>query len=320
MTLTVAFLATIPAAAADGPAGAYRLTASGGDASFTVLLSFSQQANRWTGQFLGSLDLAAKLTPTVTDVRVTGDRLRFTLALTRNEVLTFDGKLPTGRGPIPGTLPVGDGLVLVTLEPSALTKFDRAGFSRRSSRRRRLDRCTTAPSSNYSRTAREAKATPAEVKAWADRAAKAAEANGIRWQMYVLLRMSRVLADQPANAAVALDLAHRAEASRSDKEVGVPFVVLDLLKRLLAQTNNAAAIEPVQTRIDTLEARDFRDYLAVSPLKPELYRSKNSQRSGGIGGIVHGGGRARRVWRRPWHSMACLGFTSQRRSCDFNTI
>ena len=150
-TVTIAFLAAVPAAAADGPAGAYRLTASAGDNSFTVLLSFSQQANHWTGQFLGSLDLPAKLTPTVTDVRVTGDRLRFNFALSRNEVLTFDGKLPTGRGPIPGTLPVGDGLVLVTLEPSALTMFDRAGLLKEIVATAAPDRCTTAPSSNCSR-------------------------------------------------------------------------------------------------------------------------------------------------------------------------
>src|SRR5437660_6547195 len=110
-TLTLAFLASAPAVAADGPTGAYRLTATAGETSFTVLLSFSQQGNRWTGQYLGSLDLPAELKPGVADVIVSGDRLRFTLALSRNQVTTFDGKLPAGRGPIPGSLPAGDGLV-----------------------------------------------------------------------------------------------------------------------------------------------------------------------------------------------------------------
>jgi hypothetical protein len=121
----------------------------------------------------------------------------------------------------------------------------------------------------------EMKATPDEVKAWAERAAKAAEANGIRWQMYVLLRMSRALADQPAHAVAALDLIRRAERLLDPAdEVGVQLAVLDLTKRLLLQTNNAAAVEPVQARIDALEARDYRDYLAASPVRPELFAGR----------------------------------------------
>jgi hypothetical protein len=121
----------------------------------------------------------------------------------------------------------------------------------------------------------EMKATPDEVQAWAERAAKAAEANGVRWQMYVLLRMSRALADQPAHAVAALDLVRRAERLLEPAdEVGVQLAVLDLSKRLLLQTNNAAAVEPVQARIDALEARDYRDYLAASPVRPELFAGR----------------------------------------------
>jgi hypothetical protein len=276
-TLTIAFLATAPAAA-DGPAGAYRLTVTAGDTSFTLLLSFSQQGNRWNGQYLGSLDVPAELKPAVTDVRVTGDRLRFNLALSRNQVTTFDGKLPAGRGPIPGTLPSGNGLDLVALEPSALTKFDRVGMLK--------EIVTTAPPGplffgavvELLAAAGEAKATPDELKAWAERAAKAAETNGVRWQMYVLLRMSRALIDQPAYAVVALDLVRRAERLLdAGEEVGVQLAVLDLMKRLLLQTNNAAAVEPVQARIDALEARDYRDYLGASPLKPELFPGRKAR-------------------------------------------
>jgi hypothetical protein len=265
----------VAATAAAGPTGAYRLTATAGGTSFTVLVSFSQQGNGWTGQYLGSLDLPAELAPAVIDVRVVGDRLRFTLALSRSQVTTFDGKLPTGRGPIPGSLAAGETLILVTLEPSALTKFDRAGVLK--------EIVTTAPPGplfygavvELLAAAGEMKATPDEVKAWAERAAKAAEANGIRWQMYVLLRMSRALADQPAHAVAALDLVRRAERLLDPAdEVGVQLAVLDLTKRLLIQTNNATAVEPIQARIDALEARDYRDYLAASPVRPELFAGR----------------------------------------------
>jgi hypothetical protein len=277
-TLTLAILAAAPAAAADGPTGAYRLTATAGDTSFTVLLSFSQQGNRWTGQFLGSLDLRSELKPAVTDVRVTGDRLRFTFALSRNQVTTFDGKLPAGRGPIPGSLPASDGLVLVTLEPSALTKFDRIGMLKEIVPAGPAGPLFYGAAIELIASAGEAKATPAEVKTWVERVAKAAEANGVRWQMFVLLRMARALMDQPSHAAVALDLVRRADALLDPgEEVAVQLAVLDLLKRLLVQANSASAVEPVQTRIDALEARDFRDYLALSPLKQELFAGRKAR-------------------------------------------
>ncbi len=274
-TLTIAFLAAAPAAAQNGPTGAYRLTAAGGNTSFTVLISFAPQGNRWAGQYLGSLDLPAELTPAVTDVRVNGDRLRFNLALSRNQVTTFDGKLPAARGPIPGSLAAGESLILATLEPSALTKFDRVGLLK--------EIVATAPpgplffgaSVELLAAAGEARASPDDVKAWADRAAKAAEANGVRWQMYVLLQMSRALANQPTYTAIALELVRRAERLLDPaEEVGVQLTVLDLLKRLLLLTNNATEVAAVQSRIDALEARDFRDYLAASPIKPVLFAGR----------------------------------------------
>jgi hypothetical protein len=273
-TLILALLAAAPAAA-DGPAGSYRVTVDTGEAPFTALLAFSQQNNRWTGQFLGSLDPRQELAPAVNDVRVAGDRLRFSLALSRNQVVTFDGKIPAGRGPIPGSLTAGDSVIPVTLEPSALTKFDRIGLLK--------EIVTTAPAGSlfYGAVvdllalATEAKAAPADVKAWADRAAKAAETNGVRWQMFVLQRMALALADQPAFGTVALDLARRAEQLLDPTdEVGVQLAVLDLLLRLLNQAKDSTAAANVQTRIEALEARDYRDYLAASPLNPELFAGR----------------------------------------------
>jgi hypothetical protein len=279
-TLAVFCFAAGPAAAG-APTGSYRLTADFGGDSFTALVSFTTQGNLVAGQFLGSLDLPSQLKPTIRDVRVTGDRLRFTLALAGNQAMSFDGKLPTSRGSIPGSLTIDETIVTVTLEPSALTAFDRSALLK--------EVAATAPSGSLlyaavvellnGATARNS--PPQDVQAWADRAAKAAEPFGVRWQMHVLLRMARALADQPTYTANAVGLARRAQQLLDPTDdVGVQLAVLDLYMRLLLKANDSAAVAAVQSRVDSLEARDYRDYLAASPLRPEVYagRKANSNR------------------------------------------
>src|SRR5262245_7097934 len=99
LILPLGIVIALPAVAADAPTGSYRLSADLGGDSFTALLAFSSPKNQLSSQFLGglgALDAGPQLKPTVRDVRITGDRLRFTLALSANQAMTFDGKLPTG--------------------------------------------------------------------------------------------------------------------------------------------------------------------------------------------------------------------------------
>src|SRR3954451_23776457 len=124
-TFLVAALFTSPAAAADAPTGSYRLSADFGESTFTAFLGVAAKKNQPAGQFLGGLDLDPQFKPTVRDVRVNGDRLRFTIVIAGTQTMSFDGKLPAGHGPIPGSLTAGEALVPVMLEPSALTKYDR---------------------------------------------------------------------------------------------------------------------------------------------------------------------------------------------------
>jgi hypothetical protein len=274
LVLLAALVAALPAAAADPPTGSYRLSADLGE-SFTALLAFAPQNKQPAGQFLGSLDLDPTLKPTVRDVRVTGDRLRFALVLAGTQQMTFDGKLPTGRGPIPGSLAAGDALVPVTLEPSALAKFDRTGLLK--------EIVTTSPAgplrdaaiTELLRSATAAKAKPEDVKAWADRAATAAAANGVRWHIAMLLRLGHALAGQPAYSAIALDLARQAERLLDPaEEVAVQLAVFDLLARLTRQANDPAAAATVLARLEAIEARDYQEYVAAFPLRPEPFAGR----------------------------------------------
>jgi hypothetical protein len=273
LVLAAVLVTALPAPAADPPTGAYRLSA---DVGFPLnfLLAFSSQNNQPAGQFLGGLDLEPQLKPSVRDVRVTGDRLRFTLVIAGNQQMTFDGKLPAGRGPIPGSLGGGDALVVVTLEPSALTKFDRSEFLKE------IATAATGPLRDAAtlellRSATAAKAKPEDVRAWADRAAKAAEPFGVRWQIVALVRLAQALDGQPAYSAVALDLARRAERLLDPSEqVGLQLDVFDLLARLTRQANDPAAAAQVQARLEAIEARDYQEYVAAFPLRPEPFAGR----------------------------------------------
>jgi hypothetical protein len=279
IAIAAVLFSAIPALAADGPAGSYRLTADfGGDSAFTALLSFANQNNQWSGQFLGGLDLDPQLKPTIRDVSVTGDRLRFAIVLAGNQRMTFDGKLPTGRGPIPGSLAAGNDLIPVTLEPSALAKFDRTELLKEIVANGAPGPLFYSATVELLRTASQNKAKPEDVKAWADRALKVAEPHGIRWQMAILLRLGQALIGQPLYTAFALDLVRRAERLIDPTDdVTIQLAVFDLLNRLVRQANDPAAIAAVQAKLDALEARDYQEYVAGSPLRPEVFAGRKAK-------------------------------------------
>jgi hypothetical protein len=277
LSLVAGLIATGFATAA-GPSGSYRLTGDFGGDSFTALVSFAPQGNQWAGQFLGGIGFNPQLKPAVRDVRVAGDRLRFGLVLAGNQSMTFDGKLPAARGPIPGSLTAGESIMPVTLEPSALAQFDRTALLKEIAAAAPPGSLFYAATVDLLSNAAANKTSPEEVQALAERAAKAAEANGARWQMYILLRLTQALNGQPAFTAVALDLTRRAEKLLDPgDDVSIQLVVLDLLKRLLIQANDTAGVPPVQARIETLEARDYRDYVAATPIRPENYPGRKAR-------------------------------------------
>jgi hypothetical protein len=277
MRLTAAFVITIavtmPAGAADGPSGSYRLAADLGGDSFTALLTLTPK----DGQYLGGLGLDARLKPAIRDVRVNGNRLRFVFALSANEAMTFDGRLPVGRGPIPGTLAVGDTLVLVTLEPSALTTFDRGNLLKEIVTTGQTGPLHYAAAIELLRSASETKAKLDDVKAWADRAVKAAEPHGVRWKIATLLRLGGALAGQPAYAGVTLDLAREAERLLDPtEEVGVQLPVYDLLVRAARHANDPSA-NSLQAKLQVVEARDYQDYQTALPLRPDPFTGRKAK-------------------------------------------
>src|SRR5687767_4715093 len=89
LALTLAL--TLSAAAAEPPAGSWKLTLPidrGEDVVF--LLAFAEKDGKWSGEFL-DCTAELKVRPKVTQVTIDGDRVRFSLGIDGRDLASFDG-------------------------------------------------------------------------------------------------------------------------------------------------------------------------------------------------------------------------------------
>jgi hypothetical protein len=274
--LAAALLAPALAAAADGPAGNWKMSfpVSRGQ-TLTLLVQFSERGGKWSGKYLGS-NLAGNETPSIEDVKVADDRLRFTVRFA-GQHFTYDGRLPAEKGKkIAGSFDFSGRMLLVPLEPTKLEQFDPFELNKETVAR------GDASSPDYFDAALDLmheagahKAPAAEVRGWADKAAKAAEAFGARWQLIVSLRAAQALAGQEGYADVALAQARRAERILDpNDDAATQLQVLEVLARVLQKTGKAAEAKEIQTRVAKLEERDFEEYAKKMAVKAPAFAGR----------------------------------------------
>ena len=102
--------------------------------------------------------------------------------------------------------------------------------------------------------AADKKATPDEVRSWADKAVKWSEAYGARWQREVTLDVAELLGDEDGYGPVALQYARLAERSLDPKKdtAGVQRRVLKALAAALDKSDKKDEAKDVQTRLDKI--------------------------------------------------------------------
>jgi uncharacterized glyoxalase superfamily protein PhnB len=274
--LAAALLAPALAAAADGPAGNWKMSFPvGRGQTLSLLIKFSEQGGKWSGNYLGS-NLAGNQTPTIEDVKVADDRLRFTLRFA-GESFTYDGKVPAEKGKkVAGSFDFSGNLLLVHLEPTKVEQFDPFELNKETLAK------GDASSADYFDAALDLlheagpkKVPAAEVRGWADKAAKAAEAFGPRWQLTVSVRAAQALAAQEGYADVALAQARRAERILDpNDEASVQLRVLEVLARVLQKAGKAADAKEVQARVAKLEERDFEEYAKKMAVKAPAFAGR----------------------------------------------
>src|SRR3954469_4471768 len=263
----VLLVTALPARAADGPAGTWRVTfpvqTRNGELNLSLLLMFSESEGKGVAASLeGPPPLGAE--PTV-DLTVKDDVVKFALKFGPNN-WSFDGQVGGKR--IKGSLDLGGDMVLVDLVPSGLKSLTKDKFA---AAREMLDNAEGAVDffNNLFPVVSQAaakKLKPEDVRAYADKAAKMAEPYGTRWQRTVAFRLADALADQEPFAAIAVEQARQGERllTRTD-DIATQLQALETLARVLRKAKKDADAKEVEGRLAKLETRDYADYTKTNP-------------------------------------------------------
>src|SRR5262245_10933116 len=197
LTGLILVAAGLPAQAADPPAGTWRasfpIQTQAGQRVVSLLLMFSELDGKWAGDFLDS-NLNMKGAEPTLDLTVKDDIVKFTLKFGPN-VWSFDGRVSGKR--IKGSLDLEQDIVLVDLVPSTLKSLTKDQFA---VAKEILD-TAELPVDFFNALfpvmsqAAAKKLKPDDVRAYADKAAKMADAYGTRWQRTVAFRLADILAD-----------------------------------------------------------------------------------------------------------------------------
>ncbi len=281
LTLLAAALA-FSAHAADTPAGTWKLAlpveTRNGEVTLNILVMFTEQDGKWAGDFLDCVPpLGAD--PTV-DVTAKDDYLKFSLKFGPNN-WSFDGKVQPGAKKIKGTVDLGGQIVLAELSPSTLKSLTKDRFAVL----KEAADATDNPAEFFSAlfpvltqaTAKKMKIE--DVRAYADKGNKLAEAYGPRWQRTVAFRMADVLAGQEAFNSIAVEQARQGERmlARTD-DITTQLKTLDTLARVLRKAKKEEDAKAVDDRVAKLEPRDYAEYAKTSPpFKPEEFKGRKAK-------------------------------------------
>src|SRR5439155_11939033 len=123
------------------------------------------------------------------------------------------------------------------------------------------------------------KAKPAEVRGWAEKAFKAGEPYGVRWQRDLAIRFARSLIGQEAFAPIALEQARRAERLLDAKSPpATQLQALELLAAALRKAGREDEAKEIQPRLAKLEAQDYLEYAkTMPPFKPGKFAGRKGK-------------------------------------------
>jgi hypothetical protein len=250
------------------PAGSWKVRVSVGEKPVSILFALSQADGKWVGDFLDSRPALSR-EPKIASVTVTGDAVRFTMAIGAREFLNFDGVLAKDGKKIAGSFSQQGGpLQLLELAPTKLKKFDDPFDINRET----FDQIEGTPAELFDigfellPSVAMKKLPPEEVRGLVERLAKGAATFGPRWDRHVAMKVAGLLVDQAGYSDIALAQARRAERLLAETDpVGDRLDVLDILVRCLTSANKADEAKPLATQIARLEARDAADAAKGTP-------------------------------------------------------
>jgi hypothetical protein len=236
-------------AADDSPSNIWKVTVHiQGEPQLFWLLKLQNADGKWTADVVVANENLPKTT--LSDLQAADGMLRFTLKLGETS-MQFEGKAPDKEAKkFSGTFKQGSGVVPVDLERTTVTSLDPFDLAKDALFQKTGGIEVIDAATLLLKQAKEKKAKPEEVRTWAAKAAKAAEAYGPRWEREISLRLAEVLAEEEDYAATALDYARKADRFLDPKDKpSMQKRTLELLAKTLKSAKKADEAKEVEARI-----------------------------------------------------------------------
>jgi hypothetical protein len=246
---------------APAPAGNWKviLVVPGEENHPSWIVRFEKPGDTWSGSVLATAEgvQAAKME----GVKLDGMTLSFALKMP-NFTLPVQVKLPTDKElRMVGEATVRDKKNPIILEPTKLTSLDDFARAEEVLARPENTRATYKAALTLIALAGERRAKVETVKSWAERAAKAAEGFG-KDQCEALRTLAEYLAEQEANATLAIPYATRAEELVAPEDPPVVRKrILRVLARALERAGKEEEAKAVRARNDKIELIRLRPYM-----------------------------------------------------------
>jgi hypothetical protein len=266
------------------PAGFWKLSVPTGQGDVVLMLAFSEQDGKWTGEYLGSSEkLVAE--PKFKTLKVSGDLVQFTLELKGESFLTFDGLLTKDKKKLAGSMTVFTSkLMLTELHPTKLKRLDDSYELARET----LTQVEAGPllfeaAAEVLSKAGAKKLPPDEARAILDRVNKAATGYGPRWEREITLRLAESLAEQDGLGEVAVAQAKRAERLLTDDDdAATRLKVLESVVKALTKAGKADEAKPYVAQVAKLEVRDYAEYAKTFPFKVVPFAGRKGKSDRGV--------------------------------------
>jgi len=217
--------------------------------SIPWLIKLESKDGKWTGKVLATGDENLEGSA-VEDVVVGKELFGFKIKTKRLEI-RFEGKVPKDKeAKVPLSLVARGDISPAILEATTLTSLDRFEVARDLVAKQNGGHEVVQTALELLANATMLKAKPEEVRAWADKAARGAEAYGPLWHREIIIDIADLLSQQEGFANVALSYARRAE-TLLDEAKDAPLVkkkVLSALATALEKTGKADEAKEVQAR------------------------------------------------------------------------
>jgi hypothetical protein len=203
---------------------------------------------KWTGKVVAVNEQLPETT--VSDVKAVEGLLRFTLKF-GDQTLQFEGKAPEKDAKkFSGTLKQGSGMVPIDLERTTLTSLDPFELNKETLTQKTGGMEVINAATSLLQQAKDKKSKAEEVRSWAAKAAKAAEAYGPRWEREISLRIAEILAEEEEYAATSLDYARKADRFLDPKDKpSIQKRTLELLVKALNASKKADEAKEAEARL-----------------------------------------------------------------------